>query len=72
MIYVADMLHLPGVDVLHPAWDTLIGLRNKASIALTARIRLWNEDESSPVLWPHFADTKSDDHCDVVIQPDSS
>ena len=72
MIYMADVLHFPGVDVVHPAWDTLIGLRNKAPVPLTARIRLWNEDEGSPVLWPHFADVQSDDHCDVVIQPDSS
>jgi len=72
MIYVADMLHLPGIDALHPAWDTLIGLRNKASAPLTARIRLWNEDDGSSVPWPHFADANSDDHCDVVIQPNSS
>jgi hypothetical protein len=72
MIYIADVIHLSGADVLHPAWDTLIGLRNKASVALTARIRLWNEDNGSAVLWPHFADAQSDDHCDVVIQPNSN
>jgi hypothetical protein len=72
MIYVSDVIHLPGADALHPAWDTLIAFRNKASAALTARIRLWNEDAATPVLWPHFADAGSDDHCDVVLQPNSS
>jgi hypothetical protein len=68
MIYLADVLHVPGPDVTHPAWDTLLGLRNKYTSPVTARIRLWNDD-GSIVLWPHFNDDGSDDHCDVILQP---
>ena len=32
---------IAGIDVHN--WDTLIGLRNKASVPVTARLRLWTE-----------------------------
>jgi hypothetical protein len=68
MIYLADILHLPGADAGHPAWDTLLALRNKYTSLVTARIRLWNDD-GSVVMWPHFSGGGLDDHCDVILQP---
>jgi hypothetical protein len=71
MIHVANALSLldPGnPDPNHPAWDTLLALRNTYTAPITARIHL-HKDDGSVVMWPHFNNDGFDPYCDVIIQP---
>lgn len=73
LIYLSDVVHIPDPvrDDLHPQWDTMIALRNKETVPVTARIKL-TDDLGFTVPWPQFEGNGYDDHCDVVIGPDIS
>jgi hypothetical protein len=68
MLYLAQVIHLSGTDPQQPVWDTLIGLLNKDTSAVTARLRLYSEADGSLVIWP---DTGLD-HEDIILKPSSS
>ncbi len=64
MIYLANILHLSGPDITHPAWDTMLVLRNIAILDVTARLKIWNEDDGTLVKW----NQGTEDYCDVILK----
>jgi hypothetical protein len=81
MIYIANTLHLPDPNASgllkdgrpktpenFPLWDTLVSLLNHEQTEVTATVRIWGEQDGSPVTWP----ATGLPHHDLILKPDSS